>query len=261
MSDPLVTLAELPGVPDAVNEAREAVDRLLGHRVLRRRGGEVSAESVLRGARASAALEGDDTPLETLRAGTETGPVAPGALRVTGELVRLADTWERAPRQVLARLHVLVAADAVPSDDLGRPRDGADARDPLGLGTPPPPEAVAPRLDTLATTLTGGTKAPAVVAAAVAHGELLTLRPFGWGDGVVARAAERLTLITRGLDPKALVAIEVGHLNLGDAYAEALRGFASGTAEGVAAWIRHCAAAVRAGAQESTAICEALLRG
>lgn len=261
MSDPLVRLAELPGVADAVTEAREAVDRLLGHRILRLRGGEVSAESVLRGARASAALEGDDTPLDTLRAGAPAGPVVPGALRVTGELARLVDTWERAPRQVLARLHVLVAADSVPSDDLGRPRTGPDACDPLGLGAPPPPESVAPRLDTLAATLTARSQAPAIVAAAVAHGELQTLRPFGWGDGVIARAAERLTLIARGLDPKALVAIEVGHLNLGDAYARSLRGFASGSAEGVAAWIRHCADAVRAGARESTAICEALLRG
>lgn len=261
MSDPLVRLADLPGVADAVTEAREAVDRLLGHRILRLRGGEVSAESVLRGARASAALEGDDTPLDTLRAGAPAGPVAPGALRVTGELARLVDTWERAPRQVLARLHVLVAADAVPSDALGRPRASEDARDPLALGTPPPAQSIAPRLDTLAATLTARSQAPAIVAAAVAHGELLTLRPFGWGDGVIARAAERLTLIARGLDPKALVAMEVGHLNLGDAYAESLRGFASGSAEGVAAWIRHCADAVRAGAQESTAICEALLRG
>jgi Fic family protein len=260
VSDPLVRLTELPGVADAVDDARQAVDRLLGHRVLRRRGGEVSAESILRGARASAALEGDDTSLEALRDGTA-GPVAQGALRVTGELARLVDTWGRAPRQVLARLHVLAAADAVPSDALGRPRDSAEASDPLGLGAPPPPAAIAPRLDTLATTLTERSTAPAVVAAAIVHGELLTVRPFGWGDGVVARAAERMTLISRGLDPKALVAIEVGHANLAEGYADALRAYASGTADGVAAWIRHCAEAVADGARESTAICEALLRG
>ena len=261
MSDPLLRLTDLPGVADAVEESRQAVDRLLGHRVLRRRGGEVSAESVLRGARASAALEGEPVSLDALRAGGTAGPVAQGALRVTGELAQLIGTWGQAPRQVLARLHVLAAADAVPPDDLGRPRNGPDARDPLGLGAPPPASVVAPRLDTLTETLTARSTAPAIVAAAVAHGELLTLRPFGWGDGVVARAAERLTLIARGLDPKALVAIEVGHESLAEEYAAALRGFGEGTAEGVAGWIRHCAAAVEAGARESTAICEALLRG
>jgi len=57
------------------------------------------------------------------------------------------------------------------------------------------------RLDTLFALLVdppGGV--PALLRAAVVHGELLALRPFAGPSGVVARAAARLTLIADGLD-------------------------------------------------------------
>src|SRR6478609_2894326 len=41
----------------------------------------------------------------------------------------LVGTWRRAPRQVLARLHTLAAADLVAVDDLGRPRADPDRPD------------------------------------------------------------------------------------------------------------------------------------
>ena len=37
--------------------------------------------------------------------GTVTDPIVQGALRVATELPGLVDTWQQAPRQVLARLH------------------------------------------------------------------------------------------------------------------------------------------------------------
>jgi hypothetical protein len=272
---------------DAVAEARGAVDRLLGHRILRRRSAEVSAESALRGARASAALEGVSLPLEELRdaagslveaaaregapqesgdrtaAGPGVGdPVVQGALRVSAEIGSLSETWRQAPRQVLARLHVLAAADAARPDDLGRPRaEGQEAEDPLELGPPPAPVEVAARLDGLVSLLTRPTKAPALVVGAIVHGELLALRPFGWGDGMVARAAQRLTFVERGLDPKSLTAPEVGHAELAEDYAEALRAYMSGSPEGVSRWVRHCANAVTVAARDSLAICEAFMRG
>ncbi|MBW8482909.1 oxidoreductase [Actinomadura parmotrematis] len=263
MTDALASVADLPGVADAVADARKAVDRLLGHRILRRRSADVSTESALRGARASAVLEGASVTLDELRT-TEhpTDPAVQGALRVSAELGSLSETWRQAPRQVLARLHVLAAADAVDAGPLGRPREaGTGVEDVLGLPAPPSPEEVAGRLDMLSELLVAPTKAPAIVTAAVVHGELLTLRPFGWGDGIVARAAQRLTLIARGLDPKSLTAPETGHLELSEQYAEAIRGYAAGTPEGVAAWVRHCAAATAAAARDSQAICEALMRG
>jgi hypothetical protein len=245
-ADPLAPLLDLPRVAEALESAREGVDRLLAHRVLRRRSGAVSAESALRGARASAALDGSDVALADLRAGVPDSPVLQGALRVNGALGELASAWERAPLQALARLHVLAAAGSVPQDRLGRPR-----------GRP----EVARRLTLLAQLLAGRTGAPGVLVAAVVHGELATLAPFGAADGLVARAAERLTLVARGVDPKALSVPEVGHLERADEYRVALREYGSGTSTGLAAWLRHCALAVEFGAREGLAVCEAILRG
>jgi Fic family protein len=266
--DLLAAVAALPGVAEAVDEAREAVDRLRGHPAIRRRGAEVAADSALRGARASAALEGADWPLEEVRRRTSFGndpggATLLGALRVSAELGTLVEAWRRAPLQVLARLHVVAATDVLAPDSLGRPRaPGDDVVDPLTLGPPPAGDELAARLDGLARLLAGQTGAPALVVAATAHGELLALRPFGWGNGLVARAAQRLVLISRGLDPRSLSVPEVGHVEVGgQAYRDGLRGYLSGTAEGVAAWVVHCAQAVGLGAREGIAVCEALRRG
>ncbi|MGJ6963606.1 oxidoreductase [Streptosporangium sp. G11] len=254
----------MPGVSEAVTDARKAVDRLYGHRVLRRKSPEVSARSALRGARASAALEGVDVPLDAIPEITD--PVVQGALRVSAEVGRLGATWRAAPRQVLARLHTLAASGLLTGEgggagDLGRPRATAGAPDPLGLGAAPGPQETVARVDGLVELVTASSKAPALVLAAIVHAELAVLRPFGTADGVVARAAERLTLVEFGLDPKSLVAVEVGHLELGPAYGEGLRSYLSGTPEGVATWVRHCASAVTLGVREATAICEAMQRG
>lgn len=274
MTDLLAGVAALPGVPEAVAEARTAIDALLGHRVLRRSSAEVTAESALRGARASAELDGAGIELERLRgqllAGGQVtlpskddrgGRLVEGAVRLHADLGQVLVAWRHSPRQALARLHVLAAAELVDDPDaLGRPRSGATAEDPLGLGEPPQPVEVAARLDGLARVLTAGTGAPAVVVAAVVHGELLALRAFGTADGLVARAAARLVLIDRGLDPKAVSAPEVGHVELHHDYPEALRAYATGGPDGVARWVRHCAQAIVLGAREGVAVCEAIRR-
>jgi hypothetical protein len=260
MSDPFAHVAGLPSVREAVAEARESVDRLLGHRILRRQSAEVSAESALRGARASAALEGVSAPLEEVRSALVNDPFVLGALRTSEAIGSLAGVWRNAPRQALARLHAFTASDSVDADDLGRPRSGASARDPLSLGPAPSPATVAARLSSLSDLLTAPTSAPAMVVAAVTQGELLALRPFGWGDGIVARAAVRLTLVDRGLDPKSLVAPEVGHVELGPDYRSALLAYVSGTPEGVAQWVRHCAEATALGARDTLAVCESFTR-
>jgi len=244
-TDPLTPLLDLPGVTEAVTASREAVDGLLAHRVLRRRSSDVSAESLLRGAWASAALAGSPATLADVRDGSATDPVVQGALRVSAELATLADTWSGAHRQVLARLHSLAARSLTEPDALGRPR---------------PDREVAHRLDTLAEVL-GLTSAPAVVVAAIVQAELLSLDAFAPSSGVVARAAARLTLIDRGLDPKSLVAFEVGQLELRAEFEQALAGYRTGTPEAVVGWIRHCSDAVVLGAREGLAICEAIQRG
>ncbi|MFF5448920.1 oxidoreductase [Streptomyces sp. NPDC012888] len=267
-ADPLAALAGLPGVADSVESVRKAVDRVYGHRVMRRRSTEVSSEAALRGARGSAALSGADWALEEVRRRTDFGlePEARtvgAALRLTAEAGQLLSIWRQSPLRVLARLHLVAAGSAVPGDAVGRPRRAGETVDEPLVGLPlPSAEEVAGRLDGLSRLVIAGGSAPALVTAAVVHGELLALRPFGSYNGVVARAAERIVLINSGLDPKAICPAEVGHAELGaEAYLAALEGYVSGTPEGVAGWIAHCGRAVELGVRESTAVCEALQRG
>src|SRR5690606_5774696 len=109
--------------------ARSAADEALRHPALRRGGGSLAAEIGLRAAVASAALEGRPYDLEDVRAGTVTDPLVQGVLRVAAELPTLVDRWPKAPRQVLARLHLLAARDLVAEDLLGRPEDNVDRLD------------------------------------------------------------------------------------------------------------------------------------
>jgi len=184
---------------------------------------------------------------EQLDASAASDPVFAGALRVAQALeggeTTLVGVWQRAPLQALARLHMLAAADQVGESRLGRPRADAD---------------VGPRLELLAQIVTGGTRAPAPVIAAVAHGELLTLAPFGSADGVVARAVSRLVTIVTGLDPHGLGVPEVSWMRRAADYRDGARNFATGTPDGIAAWLVLCCRAMRTGAQEALAIADTL---
>ncbi|WP_320779497.1 oxidoreductase [Streptomyces sp. CRN 30] len=264
--DPLAALGTLPGVAESVESVRKAVDRVYGHRVMRRRSNEVTAEAALRGARGSAALAGADWALEEVRRRTDFSAdgesrVMGAALRLSAEAGQLLSIWRQSPLRVLARLHLVAAAD----DDarVGRPRrDGEPVDEPLVQLPLPDAAEVSGRLEGLSRLIIAGSAAPALVTAAVVHGELLALRPFGSHNGLIARAAERIVLIGSGLDPKSICPAEVGHAETGRAgYAAALESYASGTPEGMSAWITHCGRAVGLGARESTAVCEALQRG
>lgn len=237
--DPLHALTRLEGVPDAVDKAREAVDEVHGHPANRRGWASTAAEASVRAARASAAIDGGSTDIPS--DGSVTDPVLAGSLRAAEAAGTLLPTWQRAPLQALARLHVLAAADL--TDDPDR------------LGRPDP--AASQRLDLLARLVTGATAAPGPVLAAVVHGELLTLSPFGTADGVVARAAGRLTMIGSGLDPKGLTVPEVRYLRHSDRYAELARGFATGEPDALAAWLTFCCEACVAGAAEAKSIADA----
>jgi hypothetical protein len=247
--DPLAALLELPGVADAAQRARNAVDRVLTDRVVRRRAGEVAAESALRGAVASARLAGANVELAEVRSGVALDdPVLQGALRAQQATGPLRGIWRQAPRQALARLHAVAAADLVADRAvLGRPASVAESS---WLGD---------RLDVLAHAV-ATTSSPAVVIAAVVHGEVLSLDAFPPASGVVARAAERLTLVAHGLDPSSVIVVEAGHLELESDYRSAIADYRSGAPDGVARWVRHCADAVTAGAREAAAIATALAR-
>ena len=98
----------------------------------------------------------------------------------------------------MTRLHILAARGVVA--DLGRPA----------------PTGGTARLLALSSVL--NSSAPALLRAAVVHGELLALRAFEGPNGVVARAAGRLTLIAAGLDPRGLLPVDVGHFGRAPEY-------------------------------------------
>jgi Fic family protein len=135
-----------------------------------------------------------------------------------------------APRQVLARLHLLAARGCagVPADALGRPE-----------------QADPDRIDQLcALVLAPAGPVPAILRAAVVHAELMVLRPFAGPNGVVARAAARATFVADGLDPLGLLAPDVVHLDRQPEYVGALNAYATGSPDGIRSWLRHVATAV-----------------
>jgi hypothetical protein len=239
--DPTGWLVTLEGVASAYAATRDGIDVMLRDRGLRRTSPETTAESLLRGAHASAVLEGSASSLAEVR---ETGgdAIARDAVRLSTELLALTPVLQRAPLQALARVHAVVAVGSVADDELGRPRS---------------PEA-ANRLRLLAGLLTAPTSAPALVVAAIVHADLATAAPFASHNGLVARAAERLVLVARGVDEKSLVVPEAGHLALRAEYESNLRGYASGSQAGVHAWLLYGAEAFAAGAEASPLRREAL---
>ncbi|WP_067820479.1 oxidoreductase [Nocardia inohanensis] len=244
MTDPLQPLVDLPGVREAADKARDALAEVHRHRANRRGWPTTAAEAAVRAARSSAAIEGGsiDLPAD----GNVEDPILAGALRVgqalDGEaLTNLVGVWQRAPLQALARLHLLAAADLVEDQQqLGRPRNVP---------------GVAERLDLLTQTITT-TKAPAPVIAAVVHGELLSLKPFGTADGIVARAAARLVAVSTGLDPHSLGVPEVFYLRRHQPYLDAAASFGMGTPEGVGGWVLFTCGALEDGAREARSIAD-----
>lgn len=120
-------LAGLEGVGSAARAARDAIDVLLRDRGLRKVGSDITAEALLRGAHASAALAGSPATLEEVRRGAA-DPRAIGAVRMTSELMSLAPQVDTAPVQVWTRLHQLAAVELGTPDQLGHLRT---SREPL----------------------------------------------------------------------------------------------------------------------------------
>ncbi len=230
--DRLDGIERLEGVGSGFAAARDGIDTMLRDRGLRQTAPELTTDSLLRGAHASAVLDGSGSSLDDVRSGVGDA-VAQSALRVSVELMGLVPVLGRAPVQVLARLHTVAAAGSLPDGELGRPRD---------------PDA-AKRLREALEVLDRGH--PALLTAAVLHAEILCGAPFASANGIVARAVERLVLVSSGLDAKSLVVPEAGHLALRPAYESNLRAYADGGRAGLQAWLLYCAEAYAAGAEAS----------
>ncbi|MFC5729159.1 MULTISPECIES: oxidoreductase [Nocardioides] len=238
--DPHAWLVSLEGVPSAFAGARDGIDVVLRDRGLRRTSPEMTAESLVRGAHASAVLEGSQSTLAEIRGG-EADEIAADAVRLSAELLGLMPVLRRQPLQALARMHAVVAVGALPDDRLGRPRDAESAA----------------RLRGIAELITAPSEAPALAVAAVVHAELLTAAPFGSHNGIVARAAERLLLAAKGVDEKSLVVPEAAHLALRPQYESNLRGWATGGRAGMHSWLLYAAEAYAAAAEASPLVRDA----
>jgi hypothetical protein len=234
MTDPLAWLIGLEGVSSAYAATRDGIDVMLRDRGLRRTSPEMTAESLLRGAHASAVLEGSGSSLAELRAG-EGDAIADDAVRLSAVELSLAPLMKQAPMQALARLHTVAATGSLATEELGRPRDAASAQ----------------RLRGVTDLLLADTEAPALLVAALVHADLATAMPFASHNGIVARAAERLVLVCRGVDAKSLVVPEAGHLALRAQYESNLRAYSDGGERGVQAWALYAAEAYTAGAEAS----------
>lgn len=273
--DALRALAGLDDVTRYADSVREACTSLRWHQALRRRIPEAAAESRIRGAAASAALEGAELPLDLVRASVvgarDVGPdpdpverVVAGAIRATAESERVESLLGSAAAQALARLHVAAASELLPADQVGRPRAAGEACDEgRDLGPVPGASEVSDRLAGLVRVLGAPADIPAYVVAAIAHGEVMALRPFVSGNGLVARALERAVVRARGLDPTGVSVMELGHRRVsGDiAYRAALGAYTSGTRAGMARWLEHCAVAYREGVSAGVEVADAVLVG
>ncbi len=248
--DAFAAVAALPGVAEAAETSRTAFDAMLWDRSLRSAAEELSRRSALAGAASSAGIDGIEIEWRVWEAGqaaddTPMGKAAAGVVALYAQLPTLRQVWETAPLQALAKVHALVAVPVTP-EDVGRPRTGPP-QDPLHIGDAPQAGDVAPRLGDLARRLGTGTQAPALVVAAVVHAELMTLQPFTYGSGLVARAVDRLVLGGRGVDPDNWSVPEAGlHAKGRSAYARALRGYAAGDVVG---WVQFYCAALAEGTQ------------
>ena len=227
-------LVSLEGVPSAFAATRDGIDALLRDRGLRHTSPEQTATSLLRGAHASAVLEGSTSTFEEVAEGAGDA-IAVDAVRVSTELLSLVPVLGRAPLQALARIHAVASASSLPEERRGRPRDAASAE----------------RLRSLSEALLAETAAPALMVAALVHADLATAAPFPSHNGIVARAAERLVLVARGVDPASLTVPEAGHLAHREAYESNLRGYASGEDSGIHSWLLYAPEAFASGADAS----------
>lgn len=273
-------LLELPGVAEAVERARTACTELRWHQALRRRIPEAAAESRVRGAAASALLEGAEVAgsrgsLAVLRdimrgAGAWTEPLGPvertakAAVQVTAATEFVDAAALRSPAQVLARLHVAAGADLLPAEQVGRPRlAGEECREAAELGPAPSAAEVVDRMmqvNALLRALDAG--ASTLVVGALVHAEIATVRPFVRGNLLVARALERAVVRAGGLDPTGVAVVESGHgAKVGADYRGALTAYGHGGVDGVRLWLQHCAEGIETACAEGVRIADAVLAG
>lgn len=263
---------------------REACGELRWNEALRRRWREARAEAAIRGAIVSGGVEGAVVSAEVLREHVAAGSLTEAATGDPG-LDAVAGLWRAGSRLVgwmpdlvgrgrpvvpparslLAVLHrdvagPLAAGGRVGLEEVGVPRTGRIRVREGGPGAAPQEEELAARLEGLLE-LIEAERAPALVRAAIVHAEMLSARPFTAGNAAVGRLLVRHLLVRDGVEPTGTAVSDLYPGRVPGAYAEAAGAYASGTMEGVAAWVVWQAEAVLAGVQEAQRLCRAVQAG
>ena len=263
---------------------REACSELRWNEALRRRWREARAEAAIRGAIASGGVEGAVVSADVLREQVAAGSLTEAATGDPG-LDAVAGLWRAGARLVgwmpdlvgrgrpvvpparslLAAVHrdvvgPLAAGGRVGLEEVGAPRTGQVRAREGGPGDAPQGEELAVRLAGLVE-LIEAQRAPVLVRAAVVHAEMLAARPFTAGNAAVGRLLVRHLLVRDGLEPTGTAVTDLYPGRVPAAYAEAAGAYASGTMDGVVAWVVWQAEAVLAGVQEAQRLCRAVQAG
>ena len=106
----------------------------------------------------------------------------------------------------------------------------------------------ASRLSMLSRLVQQPTQAPGLVVAALVHAEIASAGAFVSLNGVVARAAERVVMVAKGVDPASVTVPEAGHAAEPDGYRGALAAYARGDSAGVNQWLMYASQAYVRGA-------------
>lgn len=231
---PLARATSLTGIAQAAAATRDAIDVVLGQRSVQTGAAALAERSIERGSLASARVEvaGADPVAVDL---AEDDPMRKAALRVTVEAPALVALWRSAPLQVLARLHLLAAADLADADTLGRPKNATAARRLTGT------------VAEIARSSGPGSGVPSLLVAALVHAE--AAEAFDPVGGLVGRAAERVVLISSGVDRTGVLVPEQGHLAETDGYLSDRARLLTGTDAAVATWMERCCRAYTAAAE------------
>lgn len=263
---------------------REACSELRWNEALRRRWREARAEAAIRGAIASGGVEGAVVSAEVLREQVVAGSLTQAATGDPG-LDAVAGLWRAGTRLVgwmpdlvgrgrpvvpparslLAALHrdvvgPLAVGGRVGLEEVGVPRARQVRAREGGPGAAPQGEELVARLAGLVD-LIEAPQAPALVRAAIVHAEMLAARPFTAGNAAVGRLLVRHLLVRDGLEPTGTAVTDLYPGRVPAAYAEAAGAYASGTMDGVVAWVVWQAEAVLAGVQEAQRLCRAVQAG
>ncbi|SES06402.1 hypothetical protein CCYS_01435 [Corynebacterium cystitidis DSM 20524] len=227
---PLSPYLELGDVPSLVGEATSTIARAHRRPAALRRAGVIVSESVLRGAKLSALLDGEE--IET--------HISPYAMLSPETAEAAARTFRRAPAQVFARLDVAAGGPGRSLADDGPARLTALARLITGSGG------------------SGGSALDdGLVLAAVVHCEIVGRELFGPRSGVVGRVAARCVLLASGVDPLGIAVPETYYHRHKADYAAVARGWATSSAVEVTDALEFMLRAFAAGGVEADGIAQA----